>query len=196
MVSVIMMIMVSGDGSSWKESEGIQSTRKIYLVSTSEKRADKKQFDHEDNLFANNQCPLCHTFIHLLFLSLQEKWRRPVYGFLNPLSYFSVITKPFCFFVVISKFLRRDICGTFPGDRKIFAQSFSWKWLKYLWKSDPWFDIMEVSSPDSTSEKAKTNLQIRSMGRYDITVGFKRVWIGWGEKVEEALVIYEIERCS
>ena len=106
------------------EKEWIESTRKIYFVSTSEKKAGKEQFDHENNLFANNQCPLCHTFIHLLFLSLQEKWRKPVYGLLKQLSYFIINAKPFCFFVVISKFLRRDICGTFPGDRKIFAQLF------------------------------------------------------------------------
>ena len=36
--------------------------RKIYLVSTSEIRAGKEQFDHEDNLFANNHLFLLSYF--------------------------------------------------------------------------------------------------------------------------------------
>ena len=47
------MPLKNGDGqiqfnySSWKGSKGIESTQKIYLVSTSEIKAGKEQFDHE-----------------------------------------------------------------------------------------------------------------------------------------------------
>ena len=43
----LSLLFCSNMCSSWKGSEGIESTRKLWLVSTSEIKAGKEQFDHE-----------------------------------------------------------------------------------------------------------------------------------------------------
>ena len=161
----------------------------------------------------------CHTFIHLLILPLRENWGRPVHGLLKQLSFFSINTKPFCFFVAILKLLRRDICRTFPGNRKIFAQHFlkvvkvsleerslvwyygslvTWRniwigknkltnkipgsllynrchqtylnYLKYIWKSDLWFDVIKLWSTAATSEWAKNKLTKTTPGYVTLVI--------------------------
>ena len=138
------------------------------------------------------------------------------------MSYFSINTKPFCCFVVISKLLRRDICWTFPGNRKIFAQLFlkvvkvsleerslvwyywslvTWRniwigknkltnkipgsllynrchqtylnYLKYIWKSDLWFDIKNSGQLTQHLNRQKTNWQKRLLVLYYVTLVIK-----------------------
>ena len=60
-------------GSSWKGSEGIESTRKMWLVSNSEIKAGKEQFDHE-LYFSQNEMIFIGlyavaSFLLILFIS-------------------------------------------------------------------------------------------------------------------------------
>ena len=65
-----MMSLDHDSGSSWKGSEGIESTRKMWLVSNSEIKAEKEQVDHKTLL--DRFVKLLHLFQTLC--STKQSW--------------------------------------------------------------------------------------------------------------------------